>query len=947
MIKAVGLRLNLPKKPGRLGLTALSAVVALIASTVSIILITATPADAATPGVVVTDSAPATVLYGSAATIALTVSNPGGANGYNVAVEDVLPAGVGYVAGSATPGDLGDPTSYVDPSTGKTTLYWDNATDLAPNATYAITFQVKAAVQGQAKAILPGASYADSATAYIEGDPRTLVKFSSTAVPSNYTASSGSAVSSSTKITPISVTKTENSPESELPRGVHDHQATYSIKVSNTNVAATNGIVIDDYLPAGLEFLGCGGVDNTTNAPTNPGNPTEYPGAALLSAGSTLTGTCLTPASVTTESLVASAGDDSDPVQPVTSGSGTGSAIYTHVQWSIGNLAAGASTTITYLAAIPLRENVAMSTPAGSTLKQGSNLDNNSGAETVDGQSLSNLAVASGNFQGSLGAGTNPISASGDTTVEAVDLAIQKTVDDPTFSQAGQHLYTLHYETSEYRYASNVVITDTLPDGLCPAGDSAAPECSSDTRQPSLPYTSSTDNAGVYTLTWDLAGRIAADTDTTITVPTDDRVAYTSRAGDPTVAGDSLTNHVAIGGTVTAVCTDGTAVDRTCTATTAPTISAGENTPRTANNTSQASESTTEPVLVKRIAQRASGAVDCSSATYVTAPAPTYTRGDTICFQLEVDFPSGLDSRNPVITDLLPPNTAYVANSAAYTTGSTVTPVAPDTSQSGQLTWTLSDRQVGADNFVNPGEVFLVDLAVTATADPTAGNAFDLTGNLMKLTQTNTTGSAISLRAQVDYDLGQPLLGITHGVQQVNSGTVNGANVDNVQVHDGDSVVYRVDVTNTGAAPAQNTSVHEVLPTQITSCAGVTAISDGGVCTIVGGKPVIDWASLPGPIAASGGTKSLTYTVALPATLVGGENVISTASVTGYQNVPDNGASPSTYAPGTNGVPAASDPDQRLPAGADAGQVDRHYCRSPNPATPPCRPPSARRSATA
>ena len=47
---------------------------------------------------------------------------------------------------------------------------------------------------------------------------------------------------------------------------------TYTITVTNNKINQTTGIQIDDYLPAGLEFLGCGNGtdDHTTNAPTNP-----------------------------------------------------------------------------------------------------------------------------------------------------------------------------------------------------------------------------------------------------------------------------------------------------------------------------------------------------------------------------------------------------------------------------------------------------------------------------------------------------------------------------------------------------------------------------------------------------------------------------------------------------------------------------------------------------
>ena len=66
----------------------------------------------------------------------------------------------------------------------------------------------------------------------------------------------------------ILLTKSEPSPEDELMRGVHDHATVYTITVENNPATATNTVTVDDWLPAGLEFLGCGTVDNTTDAPT-------------------------------------------------------------------------------------------------------------------------------------------------------------------------------------------------------------------------------------------------------------------------------------------------------------------------------------------------------------------------------------------------------------------------------------------------------------------------------------------------------------------------------------------------------------------------------------------------------------------------------------------------------------------------------------------------------
>ena len=97
-------------------------------------------------------------------------------------------------------------------------------------------------------------------------------------------------------------------------------------------------------------------------------------------------------------------------------------------------LTPGQTITLRYVAAIPIRENTTAwpggmtPTPAAGT--QGSNLDNNSGAETSDEQALTNYARATGNYNGTL-----PVFDDFSLTRTAEDLAIHKSVDDGTIVQ--------------------------------------------------------------------------------------------------------------------------------------------------------------------------------------------------------------------------------------------------------------------------------------------------------------------------------------------------------------------------------------------------------------------------------------------------------------------------------------------------------------------------------
>ena len=69
--------------------------------------------------------------------------------------------------------------------------------------------------------------------------------------------------------------------------------------------------------------------------------------------------------------------------------------------------------------------------------------------------------------------------------------------------------------------------------------------------------------------------------------------------------------------------------------------------------------------------------MNCATATYLdptTSPdtRPQYAKGDRICFTLRVNFPGTVQTRNPVVTDFLPPGVTYEAGSQVATAANTV-----------------------------------------------------------------------------------------------------------------------------------------------------------------------------------------------------------------------------------------------------------------------------------
>ena len=524
--------------------------VAALLSALTVVGLPATPASAAgSPDIAMTKTAPATVLLGAQVTYALTVTNPTGpAAAFNVSYRDVLPVGLTYVPGSTSPADAGDPTTIANqPAAGQTTLIWRNVGDVQQGGDLTLSFRAT-----PSQLLLPvGATFTNTATSYASSDPRQVAAFSATTgvvTPATFT-SSASATGQPTTVTAIEIHKSEPSPEHELVRGVHDHSTVYQLVVTNNTPVATNSITVTDFLPAGLEFLGCGGVDNSS-----PGS--EYTGAPRL----TVVPPVPTPANCLAPTTVATV---TDPV-------GRPAGVYTQVTWTIGNLAGAGARTIAYRAGIPLRANTATfpgGTPAPASLNQTANLDNNTGASTAETgseQAYANHARASGTYTGTVfGGGSSTVTAVDDVTVMSEDLALQKSVAPTGFTGGNIATYTLNLQTSEYRQAAGIVITDHVPNGVCPlsattnfaAGSPSECDPGAGFAPTNATIASATQLAdGSFDLVFAPVTSLAHNGVLTITYQGRMRTTYTGDGGgvtpgSPTVAGDTFTNTVSLDGT--------------------------------------------------------------------------------------------------------------------------------------------------------------------------------------------------------------------------------------------------------------------------------------------------------------------------------------------------------------------------------------------------------------
>ncbi len=915
-------------------------------------LVAAAPSQAAgSPDLQLSGGPATTVLYGSDIPVSLTAALPGGApKGYNLAYRAVLPAGVSYVAGSAGTQD-GEPRILTDaPTSGRTTLIWPNVDDLVANSSHTLAFSV-AYTRSTAT---PGSRYdvGDQVTidsgAYISLDPRDEADFTALGVPSpagTDTYTGFAEQTTDTNLTAIKVVKSEPHPEGEIPRGVHDHQTVYTLTVTNNSVNPTNGVSLEDFLPAGLEFLGCSTtVDHTTDAPTNPGSTQEYPGSGPIAVAHPTPGEdCTQP------DLVETISGDPDGAGPLAAG------VYTHVKWnSIGSFPAGAVRQYTYGAAIPIRENTldwngaaaGTGTAPATTGAQTANLENNSGPETTDEQELTNGAVVRGTYVSPLK--SVAVSDEGTLTRTAEDIAIQKSNDNSGLEQGDLTKWTIDLQVSEYRSVDDIVITDTVPDGLCPLSSTQnyenpvdqQTECGAVAgKDPSRPYTTVDEQAdGTYVITWDKSTfgdltHLKPSETRQLTFWTRTRADYQENfvKSTPVLSKDAVSNKIDVTGNDWVRCVD---APNDCT-TSGTKIDHDETDGDPDIDKSGSGKAASGPVIEKTVGKAFPGPGQCDDlvAADYGKTVPAYGPGDHVCWKLRLVFPAKLDTTSQDVFDVLPTGLTYVAGSWQATSANTLAIGAVDTSDPGRLRW-----PIGMSSDVDSGgQVFELTFESTV-GSPLGHHSGDVEGNLQKFSYENTPGTAFTLRDRTDFTLQLPELSLVKGVREINgNGTVFPPDTDHKQVRAGDAVQYRVDVTNGGTADAAATRVWDLLPTGIT-CTDLVpgSISDGGVC-VPGSFPTpsrIEWngtsAIIPNDKIAipAGATRTLTYTVSVPSGVSPDQTFVNTAGVvefsyttnvgTTYQLIPDNPLVKDATLPAPNTFPAQDDSDVYTPASAIA-----------------------------
>lgn len=828
-------------RPARALATAIAALMAVLASSLAL----AVPAggqeaagDAAVSNVDLDVGLASSTLYGRDAAVTLRASSAGSGDDYNLSFTATIPAGVSYVGGSSSVDDraVEAPQQLVQED-GTTVLVWTNVSDLLAGASAALRFDLRPSTE----VYDVGDTIAVSATAVVNTDPRTVPDFDpATGAPSGDVTGQGTD-DATTQLAPFDLTKREPSAERELLRGVHEHQTVITLDLQNNLINPTTGIALVDHLPAGLEYLGCGGVDNTSEGFV------EYAESVRLDtiAAPAMGNPCIEPTTVSTVVV------DPDQDGPLAED------VYTRLEWDSLTLAAafgsadlapGATIAMDYVAAVPMRRNVATGIENPTA-----NLDNNVGSLTADEETLLGHGRASGLYNG-----VTPSVADAVEPIVAEDVSIHKSASTSSFSHGSATTWTLLVESSEYAVSTApIVVTDVVPDGLdfgsaSPSPDAGFPVANAD---------------GTLLVQWTLPAFTAPNSVATITMDTTTRDTYRADGG-PVASRDGWTNTVALA-------TDATVIsngDASTTVVATPDESA-------------AGQQSAGPVIAKTIAQPSASPVACGDGTGLTFTADAagpFQPGDRVCWLLSVDFAPDLDTLGVLVQDHLPAGFEYESHTG--TTANGVDADAGFTQDGPLLSWDLGSVPATAGRF----EV----VVQTVVTDPGAAAPADLTANLLKVRHNNSSGSVYQLRDDADAIWGEPSLDLVVGVVDVDDVAQAGAPADGVQIEAGDVVTFAVVVDNLqGNVDALDASVRDVLASGL-ACDDVSAVSDGGTCQ--DGR--LDWAGLD---IAAGASRTLTYDVAVPEGITAAVTMINTAGVRSYDGETNQGER-FTYVPAAN-----------------------------------------------
>lgn len=829
----------------------------------------------ATDGLEVTSTGE-TVLAGGQGRVTVRATNPDGVDLYNASAVVVLPVGVTYVAGSATPGapnGVGEPTilSWIpdptdpdadDPFTAQV-LVWENVADLPRGASTSVSF----AIEADDARYPVGSSFAVGSGIYATDDERDLpdVTVPASGAPEVTGATEGGSVDATVTVIALSVSKAETgNAEAEVYRGPAN-PATYTVTVRTAPTAGTDDVVVEDLVPATFTVTGC---------------------------------------------------DDSDYTCEIVEVDGE---VFTKLTWDLGDVGAGRTIALTYNAYVALREV---------TLPDA----DQPGAPTrpmTGGYAVTNTVEASGTYTGDVvEGGVKAITTSDEATVTVLDVGIVKTVAGDRFVAGENKTFRLDVRTSEYIDATGVSVVDTIPDGMCPVlpagvtpgGDPWPAECadaaSGDGSVANATMTSAVYDAGTgrFAVTFTVSDRPESDV---ISITYDVYMRDFFHDGRRTSVGDRFRNTVELEGTVNPVA--GNTVDE------------GAAPGRNGSESSIGTEAVTMSKTVwtnpdRRSITGVSGAgTTCTAADDYTSPTgaevPALQLGDLVCFRITADFPTGVATRDVIVSDFLPVGTSMVAWSATEGAGWTSVEglgATPTTA----TRWQLGEEAAGS-LYVAPGDD--LELFLLARVDSVPATQPRVTGNLAKMRYSGD-GTIVALRDDVDLQLAPaPPLALDKKVNGVDSLT---------PVREDQQLTFTIDVGHEGTPdglndyPLDEIEVWDVLPAGF-SCDDITtatpAIAPGACAPRGDGRVVVRWVlDLSADTLRGGETTTISYSLTVPSPLSISSTHTNTAAVTRFTSVSTNGLDPeaggATFYP-SNPVGAFPDETKNAAQASDSATI--------------------------
>lgn len=781
--------------------------------------------------------------------VSVEAANAAGVDLYNATAVAILPVGVAYVPGSSLPGPpnaVGEPLvrTYVpdpaEPTVTAQLLQWSNVSDLPQGSNLDFSFAVVADND-----LYPvGASFTVDVGVYANTNERIVPVVT---IPSDGSppvvarATHGGDDTPTLSISAISLTKRNLEAEAEVYRGPAN-ATRYELAVTTAVEAGTQGAVLTDLVPAQFQVTDCALGD------------------------------------LPCTSRIVEVGGET----------------YTELTWDLGDIPAGTTVRLVYEAFVGLQEITAPGgTPDGAPTRPGST-----------GTAVENSAEVTGTYAGSVvDGGSTAVSAADDATVRVLDVGVVKSVAATQFFAGQTTRFTLALRTSQYVTTSDVVVTDTIPDGLCPVVPAGVPttgtwpaECPAPGTRPDTVVGGTMTNVvanadGSFVVTFAVPGdTLAEDADTAIVYSAYMREAY--QDGSRTSTGDTVTNQVEVSGSTSP------AADNP--------VDTGD---VASSNDSAASLATSGLSMTKTVwtnpdrdSIAAAGGVDPTDVTCGTAPAGEYVAadgprlqlGDVACFRISIDFTDGASTRDPILGDFLPPGTELVewAPGPGNTTEIEQLDLDPQ--------WLLGTLSPNGSRYVPGGATAVVDLLVRVTDVPDADADMDLTGNLAKLRYVSGTGKVLAARDEVTLSLAPVApLALAKLVDGTPSATVQ----------ERQALTYTLAVTHEGTSgggndyPLNSVRAWDVLPagfdcSDITSTTPASASCTTSTTAPTTGRDVVVWNLTGAALGADslltpGETLTITYGLTVPTPLSIDSSHTNDAAVTRYTAPTTDGTSAS------------------------------------------------------